>query len=227
MKKVLVICLAMLMVVGMSVNAFAASNAFVSSPSKNPAPELIEGINESEDCTGNAFITSYGDRDSLSEEDRKQIEKAYEDILATTDLTTINSDLKELASNLNVNAANLSVSDLFNIGHENCDDHDSHGDFTVTINAEMLDRFVGLLYYSNGKWELIKDVKIENVNGEMQLKFASEGVSSYAIVVDTTEAQGVSPETGDNSRIHIYMIVMAVSALAIVLVSLKSKKQAA
>ncbi len=227
MKKVLVICLAMVMVVGMSINAFAAPNAFVSSPSKNPAPELIEGTNESEDCTGNAFITAYGDRDSLSDEDREQIEKAYKDIQESTDITAVNSDLKELATKLGVKTADLAVSDLFNINHENCDDHESHGDFNVILDAETLSNFVGLLCYRNGKWELIKNAIIEEVNGKKQLKFSVKGVSSYAIVVNTAKSQGVSPNTGDNSNVYVYVIAMAVSALALVLVGLKSKKQAA
>ena len=50
MKKLLVACLTIALAVGMSVSALAATGGFISSPSRNPAPELIYGANASEEC---------------------------------------------------------------------------------------------------------------------------------------------------------------------------------
>ena len=58
MKKILCVLVALIMVMGLSVSAFAAPGAFVESPSNNKAPELIEGKNESEDCDARLIITA-------------------------------------------------------------------------------------------------------------------------------------------------------------------------
>ena len=50
MKKLLVACLTIALAIGMSVSALAATGGFISSPSRNPAPELIYGANASEEC---------------------------------------------------------------------------------------------------------------------------------------------------------------------------------
>lgn len=227
MKKVMAICLMMVLVVSMSVTAFAAPDTFVSSPSKNLAPEVVEGKNEDDDCTATLVITAYADRHELPEEVRLQIEKAYEEIAKAADLTLLNSDLKKVADEVGVKAENLSISDLFDINYENCGDHEDHGHFDIVLKADTLKHFVGLLHLKDGDWELVKNAEVKEVNGELHLVFAVEDFSPFAIVVDNSKEQGVSPETGDDSNIHLYVLIMAVSALAIVVIGVKTKKQAA
>ncbi len=227
MKKVLAICLMMVLVVSMSVTAFAAPNAFISSPSKNLAPEVVEGKNEDDDCTATLVITAYADRHELSEDIRLQFEKAYEEIAKAADLTLLNSDLKKVADEVGVKAENLSVSDLFDINYENCGDHEDHGHFDIVLKADTLKHFVGLLHLKDGDWELVKNAEVKEVNGELHLVFAVEDFSPFAIVVDNSKEQSVSPETGDSGYMTVCLIVMAVSALAIVVIAAKIKKQAA
>lgn len=71
MKKIIMICLAIAMVASMGISVFATTGGFVSSPSGKPAPELVDGKNESEECVAKIVITAYSDRDKLSEDARK------------------------------------------------------------------------------------------------------------------------------------------------------------
>lgn len=224
MKKVLAICLMMVMVVSMSATAFAAPNGFVSSPSGNAAPTVVGFDPSDDDCTANLVITPYGDKHELPDALRTLFEKAYNDIVNTKNLTTLNEALAKLAASKNIDGTKLAVSDLFDIHVTGCAYHEGHADFDVTLDADTLSHFVALLHMNQkGEWELVTDAEVVN-NGE-HLKFSVDAFSPFAVVVDTTTGSGDAPQTGDNSMIHIYAIVMAVSALAFVFVLVKSKKQ--
>ena len=224
MKKVLAICLMMVMVLSMSVNVFAASGGFVSSPSGNPAPTVVSFKPSDDDCTAQLVVTPYGDKHELSDALRAMFEKAYNEIVNSGDLTKLNADFAKLVADRNLTADKLAVSDLFDIHVSGCDYHDEHVDFDITLDADTLSRFVGLLHMNkDGVWELVTDAEVIN-NGE-HLKFSVDSFSPFAIVVDTSSVTPDSPQTGDNSMIHIYAIVKAVSALAILVITVKSRKQ--
>ena len=224
MKKVLAICLMMVMVLSMSVNVFAAPGGFVNSPSGNPAPTVVNFDPSNDACTAQPVITPYGDRYDLSETLKAMLEKAYGEISSSDDLTKLNAELAKIAADMNIAGKDLAVSDLFDIHVTGCDYHDEHVDFDITLDADTLSHFVGLLHMNkDGVWELVTDAEVVN-NGE-QLKFSVDSFSPFAIVVDTSEPNPDAPQTGDNSMIHIYAIIMAVSALAIIVIAVKSKKQ--
>lgn len=224
MKKVLAICLMMVMVLSMSVNVFAASGGFVSSPSGNPAPTVVSFKPSDDDCTAQLVVTPYGDKHDLSDALRAMFEKAYNEIVNSGDLTKLNADFAKLVADRNLTADKLAVSDLFDIHVSGCDYHDEHVDFDITLDADTLSRFVGLLHMNkDGVWELVTDAEVIN-NGE-HLKFSADSFSPFAIVVDTSSGSPDAPQTGDNSMIHIYAIIMVVSALAIVVITVKSRKQ--
>ena len=224
MKKVLAICLMMVMVLSMSVNVFAASGGFVSSPSGNPAPTVVSFKPSDDDCTAQLVVTPYGDKHDLSDALRAMFEKAYNEIVNSGDLTKLNADFAKLVADRNLTADKLAVSDLFDIHVSGCDYHDEHVDFDITLDADTLSRFVGLLHMNkDGVWELVTDAEVIN-NGE-HLKFSVDSFSPFAIVVDTSSGSPDAPQTGDNSMIHIYAIIMVVSALAIVVITVKSRKQ--
>lgn len=246
MKKVLAICLVIVMAVSMSVNAFAAPEGFVSSPSGNPAPTLISFAPSDEDCTARLVITPYGDRHDLSDTLRTMFEKAYNEIVASSDLTELNADLAEVAEGMNIDGADLAVSDLFDIHVTGCDYHDEHVDFDIVLAADVLKNFVGLLHMNKDSvWELVDNAEVVN-NGE-HLKFSVDSFSPFAIVVNTgdndvpptddsdnpttgdlndTQSGGDrAPQTGGSSYARIYLIIMAVAALAAVVIWRKSKRQ--
>lgn len=224
MKKVLAICLMMVMVVSMSVTAFAAPGGFVSSPSGNPAPTVVDFDPENDECTAKLVIIPHAERNTLPDDLKALIENAYTSIAESNDLTKLNADLASLVASKNISADKLAVSDLFDAHITGCDMHEGHVNFDITLKADTLKRFVGLLHMNkNGEWELVADAKITN-DGEY-LEFSIDSFSPFAIVVDTTVDGGDAPQTYDNSMIHIYAIIMAVSALAVIVIAVKSKKR--
>jgi flagellar basal body-associated protein FliL len=206
MKKVIVICMVLAMALTMAVSVFAEPGAFVESPSKNPAPELVEGKNESEACTAQIIITAYGDRNNLTAEQRQKLEEAYAKIVGTQDLSTLNAKVGEIAAEMGVSVSTLAVSDLFDISATDCDgNHAEHGLFDITLKAETLNNFVALLHYYNGEWRVIDNAEITN-NGEY-LEFTEKEFSPFAIVVSTAD---IEPQPASNNFGWIIAIIVAV-----------------
>ena len=219
MKKVLAICIMMVLV--MSLGFAASAEGFVSSPSSAQAPEIVDFKPAADDCTARLVITPYGDKEELTDTLEKLLEKANGTVFATKDLTALNKDLATLASSSNIKGEDLAVSTLFDIHVTGCDFHDGHVDFDVTLSADLLEHFVGLLHMNkNGEWELVKDAKVTN-NGE-HLQFSVESFSPFAVVVDTSD---LAPQTGDSSNIWIYVAVMAVAAALIIVLLFRIKKR--
>lgn len=224
MKKVFSIVLAMVLTLVLSVSVCAAPGQFVNSPSNNDAPTIISFERNNEECTGELIITPYNQRKTLPTELKTLIEKAYSDIASSKDLTTLNKDLADLAAAQKIDGPDLKVSDLFDIRYEGCTSHNENHTFTIVLKANTLHRFVGLLHMKhNGEWELIKNAKVTD-NGET-LTFTISDFSPFAIVVDTSDIEGDSPQTGVKN-IAIYGSLMLVSAMAIVVLVVKGKKYA-
>ena len=206
MKKVLVVCLTVVLALAMSVTSFAAVGGFVDSPSKNDAPVIVEG--------DNTEVISYGDRDELTEDERKDIEDAYQEIINTENITSLTDDLKHVANDKGVNGSNLAVSDLFNVKT------DENGK-TVVLKPDSLENFVSLLRYVDGVWTVVDDAKV--VDGNLQ--FLAKGSAQYAIVVDASSTKPQTPATGDNTNVWFYAVAMVASAAVIAVLLVKSKKE--
>ena len=222
MKKVLAICFALVMVFSLSTSAFAAPGAFEKSPSGNPAPVIvnvkIDG-NNTWNCGDKIVVTAHADRGELDAATRETIEYAYDDIVMSDYLTELNADLAKVAADKKIDGKKLAVSDLFDVSVVGCADND-HVSYEITLEAETLDKFIGLLHmYEKGKWELVSNAQV--IEGGKQLKFTVNSLSPFAIVV---EGAGKTPQTGDSSNIYIYVIILAVSALALIAVLVIKKK---
>lgn len=225
MKKIVTVLLAMMMVLSLGISVFAEPGGFVSSPSRNQAPELIKAENESEDCEAKLIITAYSDRDELSEEARKNIEDAYSDIVGTQDLSSLNDAIKNIAKKLGLNTTDLAVSDMFDISATECNGHEDHGHFDITLKAETLDNFVCLLHYYNGEWRVVDNAKVTN-NGE-HLEFDEDEFSPFAIVVSTVEiSDGVGTIMSGGSIIAIVAFALATAGAIVAAVVIKRKKKA-
>lgn len=223
MKKVLVICLSLVMLVSMGLTVFAAPGSFVSSPSGNPAPKLDSFTPGSSDCTAKLVITPYSDRDTLPSDQKDNIENAYSSIASTDDLTTLNGDLKKLVSDKKLNGKKLAVSDLFNAHIEGCTAHEGHVGSEIVISAGSLNRFVALIHMNDkGEWELVSNAEV--INDGKSLKFKTDSFGTFAIVVNT---EVDNPRTGDATMTYICAVVMALCALALVAVVVKGRKQKA
>jgi hypothetical protein len=220
MKKALVICLAMALVMSLSIGALAIPGGFINSPSGNRAPVIETFKPLDDDCTANLIITIFGDRMNLPEEQRQPFEDAYNDIINSNNLTDLNKDLADLASQLGIDSSKLGVSDLFDLSSSGCEDHNGHKQYKVTLDTDTLEHFVGVIYRTDdGKWHLIEDAKV--VDGKLQ--FTAEGYYPYALVVDTTE--GKPSKTGDTNLILICGAVMAAAAVGLAVVLVMRKKQ--
>lgn len=220
MKKALVICLTLALVLSLSVSALAIPGGFINSPSGNRAPVIETFKPLDDDCTADLIITIFGDRTNLPEDQRQPFEDAYDDIINTDDLTNLNKDLADLAGQLGIDKDKLGVSDLFDLGCEGCEDHEDHGKFKVTMDVDGLEHFVGVIYRDDeGNWHLVEDAKVK----DGKLEFTAEGYYPHAIVVDTTE--GKPSKTGDTNLIVICGAVMAVAAVGLAVVLVMRKKQ--
>ncbi|MBQ4104845.1 MAG: LPXTG cell wall anchor domain-containing protein [Clostridia bacterium] len=209
MKKVLTICLAIIMVFAMSISVCAAPGSFVESPSNNGAPTLIEYINDDPTCTAILKIYSYAQRNGLLDVFRKEMENAYNTIHDTLDLTTICNSLTDVANEKNIRPTDLKVSDLFFIDMTDCDIHSEHGRFKIKLSADTLKGFTGLMQFVDGKWVMVSGATIEDGN---YLTFKTDVPSTFAIVVDSTRAVATSPKTGDPSG----YVMLALAGVAVV-----------
>lgn len=218
MKKLLSVCLVLVMVMCFSVTAFA-KGGFVSSPSENLAPEVIEPSN------GSIVVHSYAERHELTEKQRKAMEDAYDSILNNSNLYNLNSKLGDIANNKNLDVSKFAVSDLFNVDYVGSG---LAGTQTIKLKADTLSNFVSLMFFADGKWQLIDDAKIE----DGLLVFNTAKLGPYAIVVNTASATspqtGVSGETNtDNTDTIVYGALMLITAFCALVMWRKSRKYTA
>ncbi len=223
MKKVVSLILTLVMVASMAITAFAGPGWFVDSPSGNLAPKMVRFMNGSNDCKAELIIKAYTDRNTLPNDLKVKLEKAYNDIKTTANLSKLCADLSAVAKAANVPVTSLAVSDLFDIHYENCDIHNQHGAFTITLEVDTLDNFAALIHLNGDVWENVENVKVEG----KQITFTVDSLSPFAIVVNGSDMGFVPPPTGDDYMIALYAGIMVISAGALVIVLTKAKKRAA
>ena len=223
MRKIIAVCLMVIMLASLTLSVFSAPGGFIQSPSNNPAPELIEGVNESEGCTAQLIITPYIERDTLPEEDRLIIEGVYKQIVESPDLSALTEDLIDVAAKLGVEVKDLAVSDLFDVRYIGCDIHQYHGIFRIKLKAETLDNFVCLLHFHEGEYHIVEDAKVTE-DGDY-LVFTTNKLSPFAIVVNTSEENPDAPQTND--MFPIYVTVAAVSGLMLLGLAVAYRKERA
>lgn len=224
MKKLLAIGLMVAMFLSLGISAFAANGGFVSSPSKQTAPQLIMciGKNESGEVEVNISITAFGDRDKLHEEARQIMEDAYTAIMETPNVVDLNTSVKAAIENIldkmnkiiadenegkvaeQVKAENLAISDFFDIS-DAVKDGATH--YSFIIDPETLNNFVCLLHYCDGDWHVVDNAKVSE-NGE-HLEFSVNSLSPFAIVVDTAAVEVEEPQTNNNN-----VRIIAICAIA-------------
>ncbi len=222
MKKIVSLVLAVLMIATLGLTVFAEDGGFVESPSGNRAPRIISFRPGSDKCTGELVVTAYAERYALEAEDLKAIEAAYDEIKFSADLTKLTDELADLAKEQNIPSRLLAVSDLFDAHLTGCPE-ENHGSITISLEADTLENFVGLLHRNNGTWELIENATVE---GKV-LTFTVETLSPFAIVVGTEEVGGGPAQTGDDSNLMLWTMLALVSCGAVITLSIKSRKFAA
>lgn len=209
MKKIITFIMAMVMVFT-SVTALASNGGFVVSPSLNGTPEIIEYENGDPDCTAEWIITSYANRDTLSEAKKAEIEGCYDIIKKTDNAMKLTPELKDVVGDDN---AILAVSDLFDLSYYGCDVHEEHNKTTFTLKADTLKNFRALLCYSAGAWKVVEGATVE---GDL-LTFSTDTFTIFAVLVEVdTTAGDDTVDTGDSARFFLYGAVMVASLVGIV-----------
>lgn len=217
MKKALALILVLVMMYTLSIPAFAAPGAFVTSPSNSGAPSLEDFFNESPECFAELIVTAYKDRGTLSDEKKAELEAAYQQIVSTTDLSTLNSALKAAAEKLGVDVTDLAVSDLFDVSYYSCEHHEDHGKFTIKLKANTFSKFVNLMHYTGSSWEIVENATVDQND---VLTFTVDDLSPFAVVVNTAKS---TENTGDSSA-AIYVLLIMASVAGISVLGYKAKK---
>lgn len=221
MKKVLVLCLTLALVMVFGITSVAAPNGFINSPTGESGPELISGENDGDGCNGDVILTPYSELDKLDEEEKGLMDEAYNSIISVEDLVELSSDLKTLAQQLGIDSSELAVSDLFYLDCD-CDNHENHGIYKVTIKPETLKNYAGVMYFDGEKWVSIKDAVLK----DGQLSFNLNNPAPVAVVVNSGSSNVNAPQTGDSFP-WIYVGIIAVSAIALAVVLIRLKKREA
>ena len=218
MKKITALLLMVAMVLTLSVSAFAG---FVSSPSANLAPDIIDFESQTEGCEAYLKITSYADRGTLTAEQIKILEDAYKQIAGTENSPSLIEALKKIAEAKGLNTDDLSVSDLFFISYENCEPHenDGHKGFKVTLKADTVANLAGLLYFDGETWKTVEILEYDAENGTVTIFV--EALGCFAFVVDKYS----TPVTGDSSNAFVWMLVALCSVVSATLVCTLPKKR--
>lgn len=223
MKKIVALCLTLVMAVSLCLTAIAAPGAFVASPSGNKAPELVS-FTAPDGCNAKLVITPYAERNTLDEATRLVLEEAYKQIANHIQNNDFSKALKALAESKNMTASQLSVSDLFDISYYGCEIHEEHknqGGFTITLKAETLGNLVGVLHMNNMNWENVQVLACDQ--DAKTVTFFVETLSPFAIVVDNGSGSS-TPPTGDNAMAYLGVALVAAAGLVFVLVGAKKKK---
>ncbi len=224
MKKFMMICLAVTLVLSLSLTALAAPGSFLESPSNNQAPEIVDVTVE---CDAKVIITPYAKRDTLNETQKATLEDAYDSIRDTQDLTTLSDELKQLAEAQNLKGDKLVVSDLFNIHITDCNAENHklhHGDVTVKLKADTLEGFVGLMAYVDGKWQMVEGAAV--VDGVLTFTIKQFG-PQYGPMAIVVKSYVEPPKTGDTGLVYLWAGLVAISAAAVVFCLVKMKKSRA
>lgn len=213
MKKLVALCLTLVLALSLSVSAFAANGAFISSPSANKAPELVN--------TDPAIkVTPYADRDDLADLDTEEMEEAYRQIANVIENNAFSQALKELAKELGKAASELSVSDLFHVNVEDATP-DEQGGYTITIKLEDLENFIGLMQFNGTEWKNVEIISIDKENGTVTFRVTESG--PIAVIVDNGTGSS-TPPTGDNAMMYLGVCLVAAAGLVVVLVNSKKKR---
>jgi hypothetical protein len=198
-----------------SVFALAQGSSFVSSPALSPAPELVEEIKASDECTAEMKVYGYGERNKLDKLFAAMMADAYDRVSGADDLGEIDEDVKALAEAYGVESGVLVASELFAVVSEGCDGHDPHT-VTVRIKPTVVENFAGLLRYNGKDWEIV-ETKLE------------DGVITFEAAEDAAYTVLLHDGTGKvSSGSGLWIAIGSVAAVAVaavaVVVVLKAKK---
>ena len=225
MKKIICLLMALVLCMGVALSAFAAETEFVPSISYKDGPDVEMAKLDDEDVTPCVIVTSIKGAENKStdikQEERDELLDVYNKLL--------NGEM-ELPLD-----GNYIIRDLVDVSFEydDCRTIDTHGakdealkeeGVTLTVDFDLgvsASDNLKVLVYVDGQWQLVDAVTV-NSDGSVTVIF--EDICPVAFCVES-KADADIPTTGDNQNgMIIWVVLLVVSAVAIVLLEIKRRK---
>lgn len=174
----------------------------------DPEGNIVDYIPE-----GELIITpvSKADDSDISDDVKDLLKDLYEDL--------VNGDSK-LPYPSGINSADMVIRDLFDVSVKGDYDLDDNGlkiTFDLGVNGKT--EIFGFIYM-NGEWIALQNL-VNNGNGTVTVVLPGEGQVAFAVAADAT----TTPDpTGDPANITLWVVLMAVSAAALVAVVFSRRK---
>ena len=212
MKKLVAVLCAAVMTVGMAVNVFAAPSPSVSG--------VVTAVESAKDADGNAVDIKI-----------ETVSEAEADQHFTEEEKTAVAEIKESKEKFEA-IAKKALGDKFEEGMELVDIRNlyvpegANVTFPLTITVEVTGvtetSTVGVLHYTNGKWE-----DVNAVAGNGTITFTVNSLSPFAFIVDANTAKNAgsttSPATGEANTM-VWVAIVAVAAAAGMVVTYRKKR---
>lgn len=145
----------------------------------------------------------------ISAESRAEVDIAYDDIINREGYNSLRDRLIAMSKTGTIGDKYVIANTIFDVtyyeeswGTHVLHESDNHGTVTIEVPAEVLEHYVALLHYYNGRWNIVESARILN---ETQLEFSVSEFSPFAIVVDGnapgvgyTDKATQSPKTGNS-----------------------------
>ncbi len=177
-------------------------------------PELVSAMSDTAACVGEVKLCSYVERITLDDASEAKMVEAYKSIRNAKSILSLNADLKKLVNSLDISEKKLAVSSIFDISCYDCQKHDKHGGFTVTLKPDKANNFVGIMHYVDGKWQLLD---VEKKNGE--ITFYVEELSPFVVINNDAKVElPVGAETVITISIGAATVVAAAVVTTVVVV---------
>lgn len=220
MKRIASLLMAAALLMAFSVSVFAVPKNFVVSPGGHDDPVIIEFIADDGVCTAKYRLKTFLDRFELTDGARAVFEESYETIVKADQLVDVVRGLRAKADKLGIPVDRLAVSELFDMEIYDCDTchgHDEHMYYIITLTAESLSGYVGLMRYleEEDTWEVMDNAEL--IKNGTALRFEMDEFHPLGIVVNTEE---YNPKTGDEGISPLWFILLGVSAAGLVTVGI-------
>ena len=208
MKKALS-CMLVIVMLTFAFTSVVSGAGFVPSVSYKPAPEIVDIVgHEHNDCIIITPVAKVEESKVLTVEKKKIFLEQYEKLSdPDTKISDLISDFKN----------DLVVKDLFDLTVI-CSELTEHLKDGKTVDVVLRTPLANntdiySMIYVNGKWSKLPVVN--NGDGTITLTISDEGVIALLVPAESVDME--APETGDNSKVIMWSVVM-VAALALIIV---------
>ncbi len=233
MKKILAFFLAAMLVFAFGVTAMAEDSSveesFVQSPTVDEEVVFVDAKLPDADGSFELIVTTIKNKANLTDEQEAIFDAAYNALAAATDLSAI---IENIGPNLGTTNDALAVGAVFFTHVVQISRVALTGEYIIEVKCAGLDKFAGLINYSDNEWSIVGDAK---VNESGNLVFTTDKLDAFAVLLDVSEEENTSdvdvstpetdaPTTGDEFP-WLIVILGAVAVVGIVAIAVTGKKK--